>query len=107
MEADEEIGHRDDVAVLILGLGEEDVGQPDGVHAAVVQKDRLVHAVESKTRVSPLLPQVETGRHLLKQTQCVGSGERGWWGIRLMQILQNTQNSAIFTPSEIHILRSS
>ena len=36
VEADEEIGHRDDVAVLILRLGEEDVGQPDGVHAAVV-----------------------------------------------------------------------
>ena len=56
MEADKEIGHRDDVAVLILRLGEEDVGQPDGVHAAVVQQDRLVHAVESKTRVPPLLP---------------------------------------------------
>ena len=71
MEAEEDVGHRDDVTVFFLRLGEIEVGQPDGVHAAVVEKDRLVHAVDSHTRVSPLLPEVETGRHLLKaNTQC-------------------------------------
>ena len=57
------------MAVLVLRLGEIEVGQPDGVHAAVVEKDRLVRVAAGQTRVSPLLPQVETGRHLLGEKQ--------------------------------------
>lgn len=60
VDPDEDVGHGDELELGVLGVGEVDLGLPDGLdEVGVVEVERLLDVVVVEPLVHPRLPQVQ------------------------------------------------
>ena len=67
LDADEDVGHGDVLELGVLGVGEVDLGLPDGLHQVrVVEVEGLDQLLVLETGVEPTLSQVEVDLVVLR-----------------------------------------
>lgn len=68
VDPDEDVGHGDELELGVLGVGEVDLGLPDGLdEVGVVEVERLLDVVVVEPLVHPRLPQVQVHLVVLRR----------------------------------------